>query len=51
LRVDALIRIGVLTPHAAIGPEAEFAEMVPDRVVTRVGRATSDRQVDGDGGP
>jgi maleate isomerase len=31
-----MIRIGVLTPHAAIGPEEEFLAMAPGRVVTRV---------------
>ena len=32
------IRIGVLTPHAAIGPEEEFPAMAPGRLVTRVAR-------------
>lgn len=31
-----MVRIGVLTPHAALGPEAEFAAMAPGRVVARV---------------
>jgi maleate isomerase len=31
-----VIRIGVLTPHAAIGPEEEFSAMAPGRLVTRV---------------
>ena len=33
-----VIRVGVLTPHAAIGPEAEFPAMGPRRVVTCVAR-------------
>jgi maleate isomerase len=36
-----VIRVGVLTPHAAIGPEAEFAEMAPGRVVTCVARVSA----------
>jgi len=36
-----VIRIGVLTPHAAIGPEEEFPAMAPDRVVTRVVRVST----------
>lgn len=32
------IRIGVLTPHAAAGPEVEFAQMAPGRVTTEVVR-------------
>jgi maleate isomerase len=32
----------VLTPHAAIGPEAEFPAMAPGRVVTCVARVSSD---------
>jgi maleate isomerase len=43
--VVAVIRIGVLTPHAAIGPEEEFPAMAPGRVVTRVVRV-SDGRVD-----
>jgi len=31
-----LTRIGVLTPHAAVGPEEEFAAMAPGRFLTRV---------------
>jgi len=30
------VRIGVLTPHAAPGPEVEFAAMAPGNVVTRL---------------
>lgn len=39
-RVDpeSVIRIGVVSPHAAIGPEAEFPAMAPGRVVTCVAR-------------
>ena len=33
-----VIHIGVLTPHAAAGPEVEFAEMAPGRVSTEVVR-------------
>lgn len=33
-----MISIGVLTPHAAAGPEAEFPDMAPGHVVTRVSR-------------
>jgi maleate isomerase len=32
----------VLTPHAALGPEAEFPTMAPGRVVTCVGRIWTD---------
>ncbi len=35
------IRIGLLTPHAAIGPEEEFPAMAPGRLVTRVVRVPS----------
>lgn len=35
-----MIRIGVLTPHVAVGPEAEFPEMAPGRVVTCVARVS-----------
>jgi maleate isomerase len=42
-----VIRIGVLTPHAAVGPEAEFAAMAPGRLVTRVVRI-QDERVSGD---
>jgi maleate isomerase len=37
-----VIRIGVLTPHAALGPEAEFPEMAPGRVVSCVARIPSE---------
>jgi maleate isomerase len=35
---NRLIRIGILTPHAAPGPETEFPAMVPGRITTRVKR-------------
>jgi maleate isomerase len=35
-----VIRIGVVTPHAAIGPEAEFPAMAPGRVTTCVARVS-----------
>jgi maleate isomerase len=39
---DSLIRVGVLTPHAAIGPEAELPAMAPGRVITCVARISTD---------
>ena len=33
-----MISVGVLTPHAAAGPEAEFPDLAPGRVVTQVSR-------------
>lgn len=33
-----VLTVGVLTPHAAAGPEAEFAEMAPGRVTAVVAR-------------
>src|SRR5262249_3668463 len=39
---DILIRIGLLTPHAAIGPEEEFPAMAPGSLVTRVVRVSGD---------
>ena len=36
-----MIRIGVLTPHAAIGPEAELPAMAPGRVLTCVARVSA----------
>jgi maleate isomerase len=35
------LRLGVLTPHAATGPEEEFPAMAPGRLVTRVVRVTA----------
>jgi hypothetical protein len=43
---EIVIRIGVLTPHAAIGPEEEFPAMAPGRLVTRVLRVV-DKSVTG----
>lgn len=37
-----MIHIGVLTPHAAIGPEVEFAAMAPGRLTTRVARVSTE---------
>jgi maleate isomerase len=39
---DIVIRIGVLTPHAAIGPEEELPAMAPGCLVLRVVRVTTD---------
>jgi maleate isomerase len=41
------IRIGVLTPHAAIGPEAEFPAMAPGRVMTCVARVSAEAAAGG----
>jgi maleate isomerase len=38
---DNVIRIGVLTPHTARGPEAEFPAMAPALIETGVARVTS----------
>jgi maleate isomerase len=38
---DRVIHIGVLTPHAAAGPEEEFSMMAPRRLVTHVARVSS----------
>ena len=35
---NRMIRIGVLTPHAAPGPEAEFPDMAAGQVGTRISR-------------
>jgi maleate isomerase len=37
-----MIRVGVLTPHAASGPEEELPAMAPGRVVTCVARVPAD---------
>jgi maleate isomerase len=39
---DTVIRIGLLSPHTAIGPEAEFPAMASGRVVTRVAHVSAD---------
>ena len=36
-----MISLGVLTPHAAAGPEVELPDMAPGRVVTRISRITA----------
>jgi maleate isomerase len=36
--VDRVISVGVLTPHAAPGPEVEFSDMAGEQVVTRLVR-------------
>ena len=36
---DAVARIGVLTPHADVGPESELQAMAPDDVVIHAARA------------
>jgi hypothetical protein len=36
----AMMRIGVLTPHAAPGPEVEFSALAPARLSTRIARVT-----------
>jgi maleate isomerase len=49
--VDTVIRVGVLTPHEAPGPEVEFAAMAPGRLVPRVVRITGNADAGGSGGP
>jgi maleate isomerase len=46
---EPVIRVGVLTPHAAIGPEAEFPAMAPGRVVTCVARVSAEGVAPGPG--
>ena len=36
-----MISLGVLTPHAAPGPEVEFAAMAAGRLITRIARVSS----------
>jgi maleate isomerase len=36
-----VISIGILTPHAAAGPEEEFPAMAPGRIMTRVARISA----------
>jgi maleate isomerase len=38
---DGVITIGLLTPHTAVGPEAEFPAMAPGRIMTRVARIST----------
>jgi maleate isomerase len=42
LSAAGVIRIGVLTPHAAVGPEEEFPAMAPGRLVTCVVRVSNE---------
>jgi maleate isomerase len=42
-----MIRVGVLTPHAAIGPEAEFPAMAPGQVMTCVARVSAEAAAEG----
>ena len=46
-----MISIGVLTPHAAVGPEAEFPAMAPGQVITRVARISPTGPTAVSGGP
>lgn len=45
--MDAKVHIGVLTPHQAIGPEAEFPAMAPGQIITHVERLPSNEQLSG----
>lgn len=36
----AVLTIGVITPHAAVGPEGEWPLMVGDRIITRTARVS-----------
>jgi maleate isomerase len=38
---DRVISVGILTPHAAAGPEEEFPAMAPGRIMTRVARIST----------
>ena len=49
--VEAVIRIGVLTPHEVPGPEVEFAAMAPGRLKMRVAHVTGTTGPGGSGGP
>jgi maleate isomerase len=42
--MDAKVHIGVLTPHQAVGPEAEFPAMAPGQITTRLVRLPSNEQ-------
>jgi maleate isomerase len=48
---DRLIRVGVLTPHATMGPEAELPAMAPGRVMTCVARVSTDAAAAGASSP
>jgi maleate isomerase len=41
----AVIRVGILTPHAAVGPEAELPAMAPGKVVLCVARVPATGEV------
>jgi hypothetical protein len=41
------IRVGLLTDHAAIGPEEEFPAMAPGRLIIRVVRVSTDADIVG----
>jgi len=49
-RGNEVTRIGVLTPHLAPGPEAEFPAMAPGRVMTCVARVPAEGAAPGIGG-
>jgi maleate isomerase len=49
--MDTMLRIGVLTPHATPGPEAEFATMAPGRLATRIARVTGTAEASGSDDP
>lgn len=42
LGAESLVRIGVLTPHVAPGPEEEFAAMAPAQLTTLLVRVSAD---------
>ena len=42
--MDAKVHIGVLTPHQAVGPDAEFPAMAPGQITTRLVRLPSNEQ-------
>jgi maleate isomerase len=47
---ERALRIGVLSPHAAPGPEVEFPAILPGRLVTCVARVSTDVVSSGGGG-
>jgi maleate isomerase len=46
--VDVVIGVGVLTPHAAPGPEVEFPAMAPGRLSARIALIHSETEASGD---
>jgi maleate isomerase len=46
-----MIRVGILTPHVAVGPEVELPAMAPGRLLTRVARISRDAAAVRDEGP